>query len=215
MHGTTIRLAGTLILATSLAPPLEAAKEAVHFGRDIWPILVSRCIECHGQEKQRSGLRLDSPDAIRQGSKLRLAVVAGKPEESRFYTLLTLPADHKDLMPSVEGPLAPEQVELIRRWIVDGATFEGWTPELAQLAQAPRNAAPEVFIPRASELPQRRMEFNRDVRPISRRTATSATDRTQTPARPASDSTSHRMSHKMRKTPATTQPPGLPSRPEI
>ena len=108
------------------------ATEKVDFGKDIWPILESRCIQCHKApyknkrgrtKKPKAGLRLDSPEHIMKGSKEGAVVVPGKPEESSLYTLVILPADDLDIMPQEGDPLTKEQTELIKNWIEQGAKF--------------------------------------------------------------------------------------------
>ncbi|MCH9022117.1 MAG: hypothetical protein IID32_05075, partial [Planctomycetes bacterium] len=63
------------------------------FATRIEPIQAKHCYQCHGAEKRKGKLRLDSPDAIRQGSENGLVVIPGKPEKSSLYTLTTLPKD--------------------------------------------------------------------------------------------------------------------------
>src|SRR4029434_8207844 len=61
----------TWILAVSLAATLSlCAHAAVDFAKEVVPILKSRCIECHGPEKQKGKLRLDSKaDLLKGGQK--------------------------------------------------------------------------------------------------------------------------------------------------
>jgi len=98
--------------------------EEVSFGRDIHPILEASCFECHGEERQRGDLRLDSKEAILQGGENGPVVVAGSPDESSLYTLVVLPPDHIDIMPAKGDPLTPEQTQAIHAWISAGAVFD-------------------------------------------------------------------------------------------
>ncbi len=50
---------------------------AEHFEKDIRPILAERCFSCHGEEKQKGGLRLDSRAAMLQGGEVGVVVVPG------------------------------------------------------------------------------------------------------------------------------------------
>jgi len=103
------------------ATPAADTGEPVVFDRDIKPILEASCYLCHGAEKQKAELRLDSHEAILAGSEYGPVIVAGKPEESTLYSLVTLPPDDPDVMPAKGDPLTKEQTELIRRWILQGA----------------------------------------------------------------------------------------------
>ncbi|MCC6144027.1 MAG: hypothetical protein IT368_09490, partial [Candidatus Hydrogenedentes bacterium] len=82
---------------------------AVDFETEVWPILQSRCIECHGADRVKGDLRLDSQDLLLKGGESGPVIVAGKPEESKLYQLIILPADDPDIMPAKGDPLTPEQ----------------------------------------------------------------------------------------------------------
>lgn len=109
--------------AASDPTPTPVRADAPGFARDIRPILEARCTDCHGATKQKGGLRLDSPAAIRAGGKQGPVLVPGAPARSPLYTSLILPADHPDLMPARGGPLRPPQIALIEAWIAAGAPF--------------------------------------------------------------------------------------------
>ncbi len=85
------------------------------------PIFKANCVSCHGEEKQKAGLRLDSLAAILKGAKDGKVVAAGKPGESPLYERITLPAGDDDIMPPKGDPLAKAQTDLIKLWIVSGA----------------------------------------------------------------------------------------------
>lgn len=91
------------------------------FTQDVLPILEARCVECHGEEKQKEELRLDSLVAVLRGSEHGPIVVSGKPEESSLYKRISLPPDHDDIMPPKGDPLTETEVTLIQNWIKLGA----------------------------------------------------------------------------------------------
>lgn len=98
--------------------------QEVDFERDVLPILQERCYECHGEERQRGDLRLDSMQAaLRGGDQGIPALTPGEPEESNLLTRITLPPDDIDIMPPKGDVLTDEQVEIIRRWIEQGGTY--------------------------------------------------------------------------------------------
>ena len=113
------------------AAPAPAAGATGVFATTIWPVLQERCISCHGPEKQKGELRLDSPEAILKGGEHGPILVAGKPEESSFYKLTVLPADDVDIMPAKGDPLTEEQTKALHAWILAGADFGDWTAETA------------------------------------------------------------------------------------
>jgi uncharacterized membrane protein/mono/diheme cytochrome c family protein len=110
--------------AAETESPVEADVEAVSFHGQILLILRESCFGCHGPEKQKGKLRLDSPEAILAGSEQGPVLVAGKPAESKLYTLTILPPDHEDSMPAKGDPLTKQQTELLRLWILQGALFD-------------------------------------------------------------------------------------------
>src|SRR5947209_3293224 len=63
-------------------PPPAAGK--VSFETDVKPVLAGQCFKCHGPEKQKGGLRLDSRAAALEGGNSGPAVVPGKSEKSKL-----------------------------------------------------------------------------------------------------------------------------------
>lgn len=101
-----------------LAGPSEQPPTA----RLAFAALEARCFSCHGEKKQRGGLRLDSIEHILAGGDTGPAVVATSPEQSELFVRITLPQEDEYHMPP-EGrtQLTPEEIEVIRRWIEQGA----------------------------------------------------------------------------------------------
>jgi mono/diheme cytochrome c family protein len=95
----------------------------VDFARDVQPIFVKRCYECHGPDKQKSGLRLDrKPDAAHGGKSEKPFWVAGKSAESQIIDRVTT-ANADDQMPPKGERLTAEQVRVLRAWIDEGAVW--------------------------------------------------------------------------------------------
>ncbi len=99
----------------------------ISYSRDIKPLLSNSCYTCHGPDEgtREADLRLDRRDAV-----IGHAIVAGKPAESEL--LARIASDDPDLrMPPSESNrprLTPEDVELIRTWITQGAKYdEHWS----------------------------------------------------------------------------------------
>src|SRR6266850_5472030 len=100
------------------------AEKPVSFNQEIRPLLNAHCVKCHGGVKETGGLNLLFRDAALKGGKSGLpAVVPGKPMESELIARLTT-TDEDDRMPKKAGPLRPEQIELLKRWINEGARWE-------------------------------------------------------------------------------------------
>jgi mono/diheme cytochrome c family protein len=92
----------------------------------VQPILQQRCASCHGPEKRKGGLRLDSLADLQQGAENGPVLVAGKADDSPMIQRLLLPLDHEDHMPP-EGRPQPtrEEIGLLQWWINAGAPGEG------------------------------------------------------------------------------------------
>lgn len=98
--------------------------EPVRYNRDIRPILSDKCFFCHGfdEKKREAGLRLDT----REGALKKNAIVPGRPDKSELLKRVTT-KDASDHMPPAKSKLASlttTEVELLRRWIAEGANYE-------------------------------------------------------------------------------------------
>jgi hypothetical protein len=105
---------------TPAGPPVD-------FARDVWPILESRCVGCHGPQKQRGGLRLDRRDAALDGGDSGKVLLPGNAAAS---PLVKRVGSHNKLerMPPTGEPLTAKQVAVLRAWIDQGAA---WKAEVA------------------------------------------------------------------------------------
>lgn len=101
-----------------------AVVEDPDFATHIMPILEASCVSCHGEEKQKAKLRLDSYAAVMEGTPDGKVVVAGDLIGSSLFQLITLPADDDDIMPPKDGPLSENEIAQIRNWIAKGAKAE-------------------------------------------------------------------------------------------
>lgn len=101
----------------------------VDFVKEVKPLLELHCVKCHGPERPKGGLRLDTHAGALKGGDDGAALVAGKPAESSLYTTTVLPADHDDVMPPPkEGRLNKAETDTLKAWIEEGAIWpEGLT----------------------------------------------------------------------------------------
>src|SRR5256885_11639630 len=139
-----VLLTASVLLANALSP-LRAA-ERINFEQQIKPILELDCVRCHGAEKPKGGLRLDTRGGALKGGDNGPALVPGKPDQSPLYTSTILPADDDKHMPPKGDPLKKDQTELLRVWIDQGAEWpEGIPPLIARkLEAAPAGDEAEV-----------------------------------------------------------------------
>ena len=117
-------LAGRAASAGDVSP--AAAK--VDFDRDIRPILSENCFLCHGPDegRRKAKLRFDRKEdafkALKDGS---FAIVPGDPSKSQMIARVGS-RDSEEVMPPIKSgkKLAPQQIELLRRWVAEGATWQ-------------------------------------------------------------------------------------------
>lgn len=103
--------------------PAPAAKTGLTYDADIKPMFEKSCFKCHGPEKQKAKLRVDSLAALKKGGEDGDVLSVGKSEKSRLVHSVARILDEDENMPP-EGkgdPLSKDQVALIRKWIDDGA----------------------------------------------------------------------------------------------
>ncbi|MBZ5609948.1 MAG: PSD1 and planctomycete cytochrome C domain-containing protein [Acidobacteriia bacterium] len=99
-----------------------AAGPPVDFQRDIRPLLAKRCFACHGPDEgsRQAGLRLDTFDGATGKNGGRTGIVPGSSAQSRVFVRITHPTTP---MPPVGERLSPTEVDLIKRWIDQGAAY--------------------------------------------------------------------------------------------
>jgi len=145
------------------------AEDKVDFAKQILPVLRQNCVKCHGPEKQKGKLRLDSKEAAMKGGKDGVVIVAGDADKSELYRRITLPKGHDDIMPNEGDPLSKEQTDLVRAWINQGAE---WPETVAASETGPSNplaGLPADFKPNANEakVSSKFAQLGVDVRPIA------------------------------------------------
>ncbi|MDF1823646.1 MAG: PSD1 and planctomycete cytochrome C domain-containing protein [Verrucomicrobiales bacterium] len=119
-----------------------APNRPIKFNRDIRPILSETCFHCHGPDEhgRRADLRLDSLAGATTDLGGTVAIVPGDLEKSEAWWRI-ISDDADELMPPPESHLVltEDQKELIRRWIEEGAEYEGhWAYEAPVRTEVPQ-----------------------------------------------------------------------------
>ena len=114
------------------------------FADVVQPILLQRCSACHGPEKQKADLRLDSLEALLKGGKSGPALVAGKASDSRMIQRLLLPLNDEDHMPP-EGKPQPTPGRNRGAGVVDRPRSAGGRP--TRRRAAPRSSICPFVLP--------------------------------------------------------------------
>jgi hypothetical protein len=129
-----MRPVALLTLIATLAGANLAAEEPtpVDYATHVKPLFAKHCVKCHGAEKREAGLRLDLAAELVKGGDSGRPIVAGKPAESLLYTVLLDDGD-VSRMPYDLPPLSAAEIEVVERWIAEGATIP--EAELARRAE--------------------------------------------------------------------------------
>jgi len=136
---------------TKPAEPAKAVAPApgtVSFVKDIAPFLLKNCVACHGPRDPKGQYQLHTFESfMKPGESGEAAVTAGKIDASYLYALVNS-KDAGERMPKDGDPLPPEQVALIRKWIEQGAKFDGSSAKVELVSIIPKQphpAAPEKY----------------------------------------------------------------------
>ena len=124
---TGLSLAWMLLAVTARAsadkPAASDAEERAQdefFETKIRPVLFNRCLECHGSEKSKGGLRLDSREAVIKGAESGPVVVPGKPGTSPLIAAIRYEGDVQ--MPP-KGKLKDDEIAALTEWVKRGAIW--------------------------------------------------------------------------------------------
>ena len=109
------------VLARNLSADEAATKDAEFFELQIRPLLVSHCLDCHGDRKQEAKLRLDSREALLAGGDSGPAIVLGDPEKSLLIAAVHYKADAAQMPP--KGKLDDDKIDKLTRWVKTGAVW--------------------------------------------------------------------------------------------
>jgi WD40 repeat protein len=130
-----------LLLAPPLVPPMARGDEAkpgatpasapaeaaVSFDKQVRPIFQARCEGCHQPAKPSGGYVMTAFDRLLSGGKSKVeAIVPRQPDESNLVAMI-IPDGGEAEMPRGQKPLAAAEIELIKRWIAQGAVDD--TPQ--------------------------------------------------------------------------------------
>lgn len=104
----------------ALADPLPA-EQLEFFEKQVRPLLVQNCVECHGTKKQEAGLRLDTKKGFQKGSESGPITVNGNVDGSRLIQVLNHSPNDVQMPPKRKLP--DEQLAVIRKWVEIGSPW--------------------------------------------------------------------------------------------
>jgi hypothetical protein len=116
-------LQGILIFAFQSAVHAELSADELRLSAEARGVFAHQCTKCHGQQKQKGELRLDTKAGAMKGGENGPAIVPGKPEASDLLKRVTLPTADEDHMPPEKKVVESQDVETLRQWIAAGAPW--------------------------------------------------------------------------------------------
>ena len=119
----------------AIANSASNAADTSAFANGILPLLKKNCVTCHGLQKAKANLRLDSFAELQKGSDDGPVVKPGDAANSPLLQRVLLPADSEDHMPPNGKPqLSADEIAVLKWWVDSGASG---TKTLAELAPPP------------------------------------------------------------------------------
>jgi hypothetical protein len=112
-----ISIPGEVILAEDKkdAPPEFSREDVEFFENHVRPLFVTRCIDCHGPDKQEARLRLDTREAVLAGGENGPAIVPGDPEHSLLIAAVHFKDDRAQMPP--KGKLDDDKLAALTKWV--------------------------------------------------------------------------------------------------
>lgn len=113
-------MAGSRPVFAESAPAKMTPAQEEFFEKQVRPILVSKCVDCHGPDLQESGVRVDGYHFMVEPKERKAVVVPKKPDQSKLIEVIKYKTNIK--MPPDEA-LKPEEVSVLEAWVSDGALW--------------------------------------------------------------------------------------------
>jgi mono/diheme cytochrome c family protein len=130
------------LLVTLISHGLASGPEAeLHFVQKVRPLFIEKCLGCHGEDEKKIKGSFDMrtrASFLRGGENVQHPIISGKPDESPLVKAVMRVDDDTAMPPKQSEKLTVEQIEIIKKWIVDGAVWpdEKRIAELTQRATA-------------------------------------------------------------------------------
>lgn len=131
----------------------------------IAPILAQKCVSCHGSQKIKGKLQLDTPENITKGGESGNILMGNLNEEPMLFERIHLPlSNEKHMPPDGKMQLTPDEITILSKWIKSGSNFKSKFNDLAKddslFVLVNKNAEPPAIAPKTN-LPDL-AEFNSD-----------------------------------------------------
>jgi hypothetical protein len=140
-----MRLRGLGLIAVGLAGFANVSRgddsaDAAFFESKVRPLLIAKCLECHGNVKPKAGLRLDSLEALLTGGESGPAVVVGKPDESLLVDVIGY---RNSIQMPPKSKLPEAEIAILTEWVRRGVPWPNSKPSAP--GPVPTTATPNTF----------------------------------------------------------------------
>src|SRR5580765_5088352 len=122
-----VLLAISILFLAVLIFVISIRRKPIDFTSQVKPIINKNCITCHGGVRQKGGFSLlFREEALAKTKSGKFAIIPGDPDHSEMIRRITH-TDPEERMPYQHGPLTKEEIDLLRRWVREGAPWgEHW-----------------------------------------------------------------------------------------
>ncbi len=144
-HKTVNNGATSSVLLTELGTTDSlSALQQDKLSLEVRGLFAHKCYQCHSENKQKGALILATKEGVFKGGESGLAIVPGKPEQSELFRRITLPANHKEVMPTKGKLLNDREIALVKLWIQKGAH---WSDEKVKIFPEALLALQKIKLP--------------------------------------------------------------------
>jgi mono/diheme cytochrome c family protein len=159
----TLALLAIAACAANSVSLLQAQAPApVSFVKEIAPVLIKNCQACHGQNDPKGGFQLlNFTLMMKPGDSASTPITPMKPDESELFRLISS-QEKEERMPKDADPLAAEQIALVKRWIEEGAKFDGPDPAASLVSIVPKAPHPPAMAAYTRTIPITALAFRPD-----------------------------------------------------
>ena len=158
-----------------LVSAAAAHAEPTFFTARVAPVLEKHCVGCHGPDKDKAGLRLDTFEHALRGGDVGEVITPGDVKGSEIFRRITLPESDEEVMPGDGKPLlSRDEIKIIELWIGSGASAtkplaDFPTAPVPQLANAPHVPLAPDWRPHAAAIAALENELGVKLVPRSQR----------------------------------------------
>ena len=149
-------------IVISLVASTGVLAEPVSFSASIAPLLLENCQGCHGAKKAEGSYRVDTFElAFGEGDSGAIGFVAGSLDDSEAFRRI-LSDDVEERMPLERDALSRQQIELLQKWIEEGAKFDADNPQASLSDIVSRSVQPDPPEKYDHRVPVMALQFSHD-----------------------------------------------------